>query len=90
VCFVEVSANNDDVGAGEIGGDMRLRRDDVKLYLAAGQRVGLIPAPPRKRIGSRFKPYLLNKPRSTPSQEALGNRKYRCTRRALAPIHEPA
>ena len=38
--FVEISADNDDVGAGEIGGDMRLRRDDVELDLAAGQRMG--------------------------------------------------
>ncbi len=46
--FVEISADNDDVGAGKIGSDMRLRRDDVELCFAAGQRVGRFRTAPEK------------------------------------------
>ena len=46
--FVEISSDNDDIGAGKIRGDMRLRRDNVELYLAAGQRVGRFRATAEK------------------------------------------
>ena len=36
--LVKVSADDEDVGAREVRGDVRLRRDDVKLDLAAGER----------------------------------------------------